>query len=678
MSQPIKLLLVEDDQYLRKTLTDTLWLQGYQTIAVRSGRDAIAATEKENISLVLIDLELPDMSGFEAMKAIKTVSPQTEAIILTKHATLGLAIEATKHGAFSYLLKPYRIDDLLLNIRHGIDRRQAQNEIRRLRAALNQSTEAVFVTDTQFNFEYVNPAFTLLFGYTFSELEEKPIAVIGVSDAIDMFRLAEIAAMQKGYSGETMLRTKDGRITPVLINVTPIYNAQGCITNFVGTLADRTVGRQMEESLRESEEKFRSICASAHDAIVMLDKNGAICFWNAAAETIFGFPVTEVLGKDMHTMCAPERFHQAFHKGFARFQATGQGDAIGKTLELAAIRKGGAEFPIEISLSGVRHQNRWLAIGVVRDISERKRAEQEVRTYVTELTRTNGELKTLNAKLELVQNQLIQSEKMASIGVLAAGIAHEINNPLGFIKSNISSLGKYIEDFLQVLNAYQHAESLLQEHNECFKKLHKLEAQTRIEYEKQDVRELLSETLQGLERVTKIILDLKGFAHLESKVKWAMDDIHKGIESTLNVIWNELKYTCEVKKKYGLLPPVECVLSQLNQVFMNLLMNAAHSIVTKGTITIRTGAVEDKVWIEIADTGTGISAEDLKSIFVPFFTTKPVGRGTGLGLSVSYGIIQKHHGRIEVESLVGKGSTFRVWLPIKQAASGEAEDSKAR
>jgi len=202
--------------------------------------------------------------------------------------------------------------------------------------------------------------------------------------------------------------------------------------------------------------------------------------------------------------------------------------------------------------------------------------------------------------------------------------------------------------------------------------VHELKERTLFEYEKQDVLELLAETVGGLERITKIVTDLKGFARLESTVKWMMDDIHKGIESTLNVIWNELKYTCVVKKEYGPLPPVECVLPQLNQVFMNLLVNAAQAIESKGTITIRTGVAEDRIWIEISDTGKGIPPENIKAIFVPFFTTKPVGKGTGLGLSVSYDIIRKHHGRIDIESAVGKGSTFRIWLPINQGHDNDS------
>jgi signal transduction histidine kinase len=187
-----------------------------------------------------------------------------------------------------------------------------------------------------------------------------------------------------------------------------------------------------------------------------------------------------------------------------------------------------------------------------------------------------------------------------------------------------------------------------------------------IEFLQKDIKSLLRESREGLERVKKIVLDLKNFSRSESDEIWQWADIHVGLESTLTIVWNELKHKCEVKKEFGTLPQVYCLPSQINQVFMNLLVNAAQAIQTRGVITIRTGSADNQVWIEISDTGSGIPADILPRIFDPFFTTKPIGSGTGLGLPVSYGIIEHHHGKIEVNSEVGKGSTFRVILPVQQ------------
>lgn len=677
MTAKPRILVVDDDVNLRRTLADILRVKGYESVVAGSGAEALAAVEQAPVALALIDLMLPDMSGLDVMERLKASSPHTETIILTGHASLDTAIEATRRGAFCYMLKPYQMDDLLLNIRHGVDQQQAKVEIRRLSEALRQSHEAIAVADAELRFEYVNPAFSRLLGYSIDDLAGQSVAMIGVSDGgtPDPFQSAGIAAAQGGFRGETLRRSKDDRLVPVLLSVAPIRDERGQVSNYVGTMTDLSGIKRMEESLRESEAKFRSISASAQDAIIMIDEDGLIRFWNAAAETIFGYPSDVVLGKDMHALCAPERFHAAYRAGFEKFRSGGLGGAIGRTLELAAIRSSGEEFPIEISLSAVQQKGHWLAIGIVRDISERKRAERAAQTYLEQLTRSNSELQELYTKLEQTQGQLLQSEKMASIGLLAAGVAHEINNPVGFIKSNMQSLSQYVEDMLRVVDAYRTAVALLPADDTVAAGLHRLEQEIGFDFERQDIQALLAETRQGLERVTKIVQDLKDFSHIETREKWDMEDIHKGIESTLNVIWNELKYTCEVKKEYGRIPPVECLLSQLNQVFMNLLVNAAHSIEGKGTITIRTGSEDDMVWIEISDTGKGIAQEDLSRIFDPFFTTKPVGKGTGLGLSVSYSIIHKHHGRITVASQVGKGTTFRIWLPIRQPPSAEVEQA---
>jgi signal transduction histidine kinase len=163
-----------------------------------------------------------------------------------------------------------------------------------------------------------------------------------------------------------------------------------------------------------------------------------------------------------------------------------------------------------------------------------------------------------------------------------------------------------------------------------------------------------------------IVQSLKDFSHADVTDEWRFSSLRSGLDSTLNIVNNEIKYKAEVIREYGDIPDVECLPSQLNQVFMNLLVNAAHAIEEHGTITVRTGKERDEVWVDIVDTGHGIPPEHLQKIFDPFFTTKPVGKGTGLGLSLSYGIVQKHHGRFEVKSEVGRGTTFRVWLPVKQ------------
>jgi signal transduction histidine kinase len=274
-------------------------------------------------------------------------------------------------------------------------------------------------------------------------------------------------------------------------------------------------------------------------------------------------------------------------------------------------------------------------------------------------------LETLVKKLNEAQSQLMQSEKMASIGQLAAGVAHEINNPIGYINSNLGTLEKYIKNLFSIVDTFEQAETQLDKRSEPYVRLQALKKQLDLGFLREDIFTLMNESREGVERVKNIVQNLKDFSHVdESEWQWA--DLLKGLDSTLNVVWNELKYKAEVIKEYGKLPQVECLPFQLNQVFMNMLVNAAQAIDTQGTITIRTGTSGDEVWVEFTDTGHGIQPENLDRIFEPFFTTKAVGKGTGLGLSLSYSIVQKHHGRIHVASEIGKGTTFRIFLPIRQ------------
>jgi signal transduction histidine kinase len=271
-------------------------------------------------------------------------------------------------------------------------------------------------------------------------------------------------------------------------------------------------------------------------------------------------------------------------------------------------------------------------------------------------------------ELREAQAHLLQSDKMASLGQLAAGVAHEINNPVSFVGSNLKTLEEYVGDLLQLVGSYESLLSAVEggERNAIEgekKRGRSLVKQIDVGFLMADLSRLVAQSLDGMERIRHIITDLKEFSHVDRGERRRFN-LNEGIESTLNIVWNELKYKAEVIKDLGDIPEVLCYPQQLNQVFMNLLVNAAQAMNERGKIWIRSYASEDSVVVEIEDSGCGIPEESIKKIFDPFFTTKPVGKGTGLGLSVSYDIVQKHNGKMEVESTVGKGTKFRVLLPI--------------
>ncbi|HTY98812.1 MAG TPA: ATP-binding protein [Rhodocyclaceae bacterium] len=303
-------------------------------------------------------------------------------------------------------------------------------------------------------------------------------------------------------------------------------------------------------------------------------------------------------------------------------------------------------------------QNRDLADANLRLEEKVEARTHELQEANLRLEQEQKELSILLTKVEEAQNQLLQSEKMAAIGQLAAGVAHEINNPIGFVNSNIGTLKGYVGKLLALVDAYER----------CVKEPPPEAAAARrdadLDYLRQDIGDLLRESEEGLSRVKKIVQDLKEFSHVD-EAEWQESDLNEGMESTLNVVWNELRYKAEVKREYGSLPPVRCLAAQVNQVFMNLLVNAAQAIEEHGTITVRSGAEGDWAWMEVADSGRGMTPEVQRRIFEPFYTTKPVGKGTGLGLSLSYDIVvKKHGGRFDVTSAPGAGTTFRVWLPL--------------
>jgi two-component system NtrC family sensor kinase len=293
------------------------------------------------------------------------------------------------------------------------------------------------------------------------------------------------------------------------------------------------------------------------------------------------------------------------------------------------------------------------------DIRKREAAEAE-------LLRRNNELTELNARLSMAQEQLMQSEKLASIGQLAAGVAHEINNPIGYVFSNFETLGTYIGRMLTMFEHYQQAEASIG-NADVLASVRALRATVDLDFLIEDIPVLMAESREGISRVRKIVQDLKDFSRVDANQEWQWANLHAGIDSTLNIVSNEVKYKADVIKEYGDIPDIECQPSHINQVIMNIVINGAHAISgERGRITIRTGCDDTDVWIEIADTGTGIPKEIQSRIFDPFFTTKPIGSGTGLGLSLSYGIIQKHGGQIDVQSAPGSGSTFRITLPIRR------------
>lgn len=429
-------------------------------------------------------------------------------------------------------------------------------------------------------------------------------------------------------------------------------------------------------ALRESESRFKELADSLPAYIWISNEQGQRIYCNKHWRELSGLSC-ELLSKNWPSIICSEdrgRIVDDYSTNLSQQQRLEREYRVRD-------HNGDVRWLLETVVPRVRKDKQFAGfMGCAIDITRQKTIEQGLEQAVQErtlelqatnkkLAKDKDDLIELNRQLKEAQSHLVQSEKMASIGQLAAGVAHEINNPLGYINSNLHTLQQYLVDLEKVTDSAKRMAAQLPQNNVDAASFNHFAKEKDLNFLHEDLRDLVKESMEGATRARQIVQDLRNFSRVNSQ-KLEMFDIEKGLDSTLNIVYNELKYKARIHKDYSGLPLFECVGSQLNQVFMNLLVNAAHAIDDFGDITIRTGRKDDDwIWVEVEDTGKGIPEDIRSKIFDPFFTTKPVGEGTGLGLSLTYKIIQDHHGEIELDSKVGQGTRFRVYFPLKYRGS---------
>jgi signal transduction histidine kinase len=301
-----------------------------------------------------------------------------------------------------------------------------------------------------------------------------------------------------------------------------------------------------------------------------------------------------------------------------------------------------------------------LLVSVERAL-DRRDLQLTARKYKADLERQNTELAIRTAELQRLQAQIVHSEKMASVGQLVAGIAHELNNPAGFIYGNMDLLKDRLADVQKLLSVYDG----MTLPSEVAPVVADLKVQIGYQELDTDLETMIADCFEGAVRIKDVVQNLRIFSRLD-EAALKLVDLHEGIDSTVRLLSRYYSSgRLELRRDYGVLPLVSCFASQLNQVWMNLLVNAAQAVPDRGTVTISTRQDGDSVEVSISDSGCGIPPEELSRIFDPFFTTKPVGEGTGLGLSISYGIIERHGGTISVTSTVGRGTTFTIRIAVE-------------
>jgi PAS domain S-box-containing protein len=432
--------------------------------------------------------------------------------------------------------------------------------------------------------------------------------------------------------------------------------------------------KKMEEALRESEEKRRIILEDIEEAYYEADLNSRFTFVNNAMCNNLGYTREELIGRKYWHL-VDERTVKLL---YAAVDISYKTNEPIKMLDLEAIKKDGTKLIYETSISVIRDFEGTVIgfRGISRDVTKRREMEDALKRNQEELIKKNKEIDESRGNVQLTlkkleeayeelktsQSKILRQEKMASIGQLAAGVAHEINNPIAFIMSNLRTLDKYLQrltDFIQaqseVIKSLNDADSI--------KKLKKKRKELKLDYVIDDIKGLITESLEGSERVQKIVRELNCFSRMDEE-EYRDADINECVESALNIVWNELKYKSTLKKDYGNLSLLKCYPRQIEQIFVNLLINAIQAIEEQGEIKIKTWEEDGSIWIAISDTGRGIPQDDFNKVFEPFFTTKDAGKGTGLGLSIIYEIVQKHKGEITFESKAGKGTTFTIKIPI--------------
>jgi len=447
--------------------------------------------------------------------------------------------------------------------------------------------------------------------------------------------------------------------------LSPIQNEHSEIIGITGMIRNISKEKALDRFHEEIEMMFRTLTNAAKSVIVSVNETGEIEYYNPATGQLFEYEQDELLGKEFSIL-------------FCNEDLTSDTEADGKikmdqefyntlNTELKGVKKSGEQFPIECNISTYDILNTRHQVIIIQDISERKLVEEQRKSYQKNLEKKNKEIQDALEYTKKMQNQLVQSEKMASLGALISGIAHEINNPLAFVASNLNRFDEYFSDLFILLDKWKSLGQILKKSEQRLAEvdeINTLEKKIDYEYIVSDCKELMKHNFEGIDRIKKIVMQLRGFAHISDD--HAIDaDINKAIDETLTIVWNELKYKATVKKIYGNLPQVQCYIGEIKQIFVNLLVNASHAIETKGEIIIETFNQSDNVIIKISDTGKGMKDVIKRRIFDPFYTTKAIGEGTGLGLWICMSLIQKHNGKLEVESQEGIGTTFTITLPIE-------------
>jgi two-component system, NtrC family, sensor kinase len=806
-SRKLTIMIAEDDVLDRTQMERLLKATSLpigRCLYADSLRACLDEMKRQDVDIVLLDLNLTDSSGSQTVAEVHQQHPDVPIVVVTGEGLEGAGPKALAQGAQDYLVKG-EFDARMLDksVRYAVERKKQQEAMHLTQFSVDTASEAMFWVCENGSISYVNAAACRLLGYPREELLTKSVWDLNPAHAPSTWPDHwDDIRRRRSVVFEALLLTRDGRRTPVEISANYVefgghaYNCAfvrditerrrteerllaseekhrvlfensrdalmilavpscrfasanqaslemfgvpaeqeflslspwdlsperqpdgrpspekakemietamrtgshyfewthkrlsgqdfpctvlltrmetGEETFVQSTVRDITEQKRAQEALQEGERRLTAILDSTYAAVVITDpETGMIVDFNPTAEMMLGISKDEVLGHafqefichdpgNLHTR--PERPQKVLRAEWVLKDAYGK--RVQVLMNVVPITLQGNEFQIHSFL----------------DITERKEAEEAIRQAYEKLDKANRELKEM-------QTQIVQSEKMASIGQLAAGIAHEMNTPVGFVACNFETLQKYMDKFLRLFRVYEQlgaavAEGPKDHRMAMVEEIRRMREDLKIAFVLNDIKDLFEDSKEGLSRVTTIIQNLRDFSRIDQASDAGCYDINEGVRATLVVVQNEIKHEADIRLELGRIPAIPCRAGEINQVFLNILVNAAQAIRSqersgRGAITIRTAVEGDYVVCHIADDGPGIAPENLRKIFDPFFTTKPAGKGTGLGLSISHDIIvNKHKGQLLVESELGHGAAFTIRLPINPAPAPQPEAAGA-
>jgi PAS domain S-box-containing protein len=729
------IFIVDDDLASADALQELLVQDGYAVDRTNTGEDILKAIAAANPNLVLLDTHISDNNSFELFEQLKQseYARDVPVIFMTTLDDDETRVKGLESGD-DLIVKPFDTREVLARIERQVTVSKVRMALReseaKFRSVMESAIDAIISGDSEGRIRSWNSAATALFGYTEVEVIGEPIELI----IPDRYRESHQQGIHRVSSGgpthvigttvELAAIRKDGSEFPVELSLaTWFLDDQRYYTGIIRDISER----------KQAEQKFRSVTESAIDAIISADHTGDIMSWNKAATDILGYSEEEAVGQRLE-LIIPERYHEAHRNGMARFTATGEGQVIGTTVELFARTKSGDELPIELSLSSWTVRKERYYTGIIRDIGERKRAEETLRRSEQALRERTKEMKKKNKVLEEtlrqlneMHNKLIMQDKMASLGKLSAGMAHELNNPAAAAQRGAAQLqttfakSQNVQIRVGELNLEKkQIEKVIQLDNVAEQSAHKpveLNALTRSDREaaieqwldKRDIEigaemvpalvsigydqsklealaqdftadqfavlidwlsfkyaiySLVSEINLGTSRIVELVKALKTYTYMDQAPVQSVD-VREGLDNTLIILHNKLKSGVTVVREYAEdLPVIQAYASELNQVWTNIIDNAIDAMDGEGTLVVRACWEDPWVVVEIEDDGPGIPEEIQSKIFDPFFTTKGPGEGTGLGLNISRNlIVQKHLGEMLVKSKPGL-TFFSVRLPI--------------